>query len=100
MPAILVQHHVTDFKTWLKGFEEHEPKRKEASVTNASVWQAEDDPNNVIILLECTDLAKIKRFGESEDLKQVMAKVGVIGKPTMTVLTGGLKYPRQAGQHA
>lgn len=98
MPAILINHRVNDFNTWLKHYEEHEPKRREASVTNSYVWQTETDPNNVWVVLECTDLAKIKRFGESEDLKQTMAKAGVIGKPTMYILTGEIKYPKQAGQ--
>jgi len=100
MPAILVNHRVADFKTWLKVYEEHEPVRRAATATNSTVWQAQDDPNNVFIVIECTDLAKIKAFAESEDLKQTMAKAGVIGKPTMQVLTGGLKYPLQAGQRA
>ena len=100
MPAILVNHRVADFKNWLKVYEEHEPVRRAASATNSTVWQAEGDPNNVFIVIECTDLAKIKAFGQSEDLKQTMLKAGVIGMPTITVLAESFKYPRQAGQRA
>ena len=100
MPAVLIIHRVADYKTWLKHYEDHEPKRVEASVTKSVVWQAEGDPNNVYILMQCTDINKMKRFGESDELKQTMAKAGVIGKPTIQLLVGELKYPRQAGQHA
>jgi len=96
MPAILINSRVADFKVWQRVFEEHEPVRKAASVTSATVWQAQDDPNNIFVLLECTDLGKIKLFGESEELKMAMARSGVLGQPTMNILGECWKYPRQA----
>lgn len=100
MPAALMNFRVNDFKSWLKYFEDYEPKRREATVTSAIVWQAEGDPNNVRLLLECTDLAKLKRYGQSDELKQYFVKAGVIGTPEMYWLSNGMKYPKQAGQRA
>jgi hypothetical protein len=99
MPAILVNHRVADFKTFIKVYEEHEPLRKQASVTNSTVWQAEGDPNNVFAVIEFTDPAEFKHYSDSAELKQALGRAGIIGQPVMTALAGGLKYPRQASMH-
>ncbi len=96
MPAILINSRVADFKQWQKTFEENEPMRQAAGITSASVWQAHGDPNNIFMVLECTDIARVKRFNESEELKQAMAKAGVLGQPTVSFLGECWKYPRQA----
>ena len=42
MAAVLVNHTVNDYNSWLKAFEAHEPARREAGVKAAAVWQAAD----------------------------------------------------------
>jgi hypothetical protein len=96
MPAILVNHRVADFKTFLKVYEEHEQLRKEASVTGSMVWQADGDPNNVFAIIEFRDVAKFRQYSESPELKQALKRAGIVGQPTRTMLADVLKYPRQA----
>jgi len=100
MPALLVNHRVADFKTFLKVYAEHEPLRKEVSVTNSTVWQAEGDPNNVFAIIEYSNPAKFEKYSESAELKRALGRAGIIGQPTRTMLAAGLRSPRQAGQRA
>ena len=86
MAAVLVNHTVNDYNSWLKAFEAHEPARREAGVKAAAVWQAADNPNNVFILMEYENRERIERFAASEDLKQAMLQAGVKGAPAITHL--------------
>jgi len=97
MAAILVNHVVEDYNSWLKFFEEHEPARREASVQGTAVWQAADNPNNVYVLMEYGDQARIERFAASDDLKQTMQRAGVKGAPTITYLGNVRWYQAMRG---
>jgi hypothetical protein len=46
------------------------------------LFRSQDDPNEVVILLEVSDLAKAKAFAASPDLREVMAKAGCATNPT------------------
>lgn len=39
MPLLHIEHGVTDLNTWLKAFDEFEPQRKEAGVTQVRIGQ-------------------------------------------------------------
>lgn len=82
MAYLLVHHNVQDFAKWKPVFDEHGPVRKEqASSQGGYVFQSTDDPNELIILLEVSDLQKARAFVESDDLRQIMERGGVVTQP-------------------
>jgi len=86
MNYLLVHHRVQDFPQWKVVYDNHLPKRQEAGVKEVHLWHASQDPNDVTLLFEASDLPKAKAFAESADLQQIMAKSGVIGKPDVAYL--------------
>ena len=86
MNYLLVHHRVQNFQKWKMVYDEHLPKRQAAGVKEKNLWHADADPNDVILLFEANDLPKARAFAESDDLAQIMAKAGVIGKPDVTYL--------------
>jgi hypothetical protein len=61
----------------------HEQSRRSAGLTNGRVFRSAEDPNDVVVLQDCTDVAKARTWVGSEDLKAAMQKSGVIGSPTI-----------------
>jgi hypothetical protein len=47
------------------------------------VFRSAEDPNDVVVLQDVTDVAKARTWVGSEDLKATMQKSGVIGSPTI-----------------
>lgn len=92
MAAVLMNHRVANFDTWVKVFEEHSALRKQAGSSGSVVWQAADDPNNVFVLVKGVELDNAKAFTQSEDLKQAMQRAGVISQPVVTFLDDAQKF--------
>jgi hypothetical protein len=57
---MLVRHKVREFSEWKRGYDDHSPKRKDAGLTEKYLLQNEQDPNEVIVLFEASDLDKAK----------------------------------------
>lgn len=79
--VMAVTHVVKDFDTWKKGFDEDEMKRSANGLTLRALARGIENPNNVFIFLNVSDLQKAKDFATSPKLKEVMKKLGVMGKP-------------------
>lgn len=56
---MLVRHKVKDFSEWKPGYDEHLPKRDAASLTEKYLLQSDQDPNEVILLFEASDLDNV-----------------------------------------
>ena len=83
MAKLMVQHKVRDYAAWRPGFDAHETSRVGAGITNGRVYRKAEDPNDLVLLFDVADGAKAKSWTESEDLKTVMQKVGVLGAPSI-----------------
>lgn len=57
--------------------------QRRSDVLAESVYQAEDDPNDVTVTHEFTSLAEAKALVGSAELGQTLDKAGVIGTPTI-----------------
>ncbi len=79
--VMAVTHAVKDYDKWKKGFDEDEMNRSASGLTLRALARGIDNPNNVFIFLNVSDLQKAKDFGASPKLKDVMQKLGVMGKP-------------------
>jgi heme-degrading monooxygenase HmoA len=83
---MLVRHKVKDFSAWKAGYDDHLPKREAAGLTERYLLHSDEDPNEVFVLFEAADLDKARAFAASEELREVMQHVGVIGKPDIDFL--------------
>jgi hypothetical protein len=63
--------------------QEHEQNRHSAGITNGRVFRRAEDPNDVVVVQDVTDVAKARTFVTSEDVKSAMQKSGVIGSPSI-----------------
>lgn len=86
MAFLLIRHKVRDFNTWKTGYDDHQPKRTEAGLSEKYLLRSSDDPNEVVILFEAQDLNRAKTFAASSDLREKMQEVGVIDKPDIYFL--------------
>ncbi len=86
MPYMLVRHKVRDYDKWKPIYEEHGATRKASGSKEARLFRNADNPNEMIILFEWDDLAKARKFAQSEDLIKTMQKAGVSDKPDIYFL--------------
>ena len=86
MPYLLVRHKVKDYSSWKSGFDDHASTRRESGSRGGHVFRSADDPEEVVVLLEWDDLDNARAFAESDDLRETMRRVGVIGRPDVYFL--------------
>jgi hypothetical protein len=89
--TVIVTHEVKDYAVWKKGFDAHGSFRTKAGFSTQGVYCDVKNPNWVTVVGEFPNAAAAEAFFTSQDLKDTMAKVGVIGKPDVKVLTVGAK---------
>jgi hypothetical protein len=83
MATMFVRHTVADYKAWRKVYDELAPIGKDHGVTNAAVYQAADNPNDVTVTHDFSTVEEARKFAAADGLKDAMAKAGVIGAPTI-----------------
>ena len=86
MLYILVRHKVEDWDKWKPIYDEHGATRKAGGCQRTHVFRNDQDPNEVVILLEWDDLGRARQFYESEDLRQTMQRAGVTDQPDVYFL--------------
>lgn len=57
--------------------------RVSAGITKGRVFRSAEDPNDVVVVMDAADVAKVRSWMSSNDLKSAMEKGGVIGTPTI-----------------
>lgn len=79
---VIITHKVKDFDAWVKVFDqEGAAQRASEGMVDVALARATDDPNNVQLVLDITDMEKAKAALFSESKKQLMTSAGVEGKP-------------------
>ena len=58
MPYFLVRQRVRDYAKWKQVFDEHGGVRETAGSKGKYIYRNSDDPNDVFVLLEVSDLQK------------------------------------------
>ena len=86
MKHLLVRHKVADFAKWKRAFTTHAAARKSAGLKELHVLRSFDDPNDVVMLFAAASVSKAKALISSVDMRVVMQKAGVKGKPEFTFL--------------
>jgi hypothetical protein len=80
---LTIHHKVKDYTAWRKGYDAHEQSRRTAGITNGRVFRSAEDPNDVVVLQDVSDVAKARTWVASADLKTAMQTSGVIGSPNV-----------------
>ena len=83
----VVVHKVADFAKWLAAYEGHDSARLAMGLHNYVIGRGLEDSNMVTVVLRADDTAKAKAFAKDPGLKTAMKKGGVLGAPTITLLT-------------
>jgi quinol monooxygenase YgiN len=81
MAMIVVLHRVKDYRAWRQVYDDFAAFQKAGGVTAESVYQAKDDPNNVLVLHSFDSMAAAEAFVASPELREAMQKAGVEGMP-------------------
>jgi hypothetical protein len=83
--AVVINHKVKDFATWLKAFDgEGADSRANQGLIDLALGRGIADSNLVQIVFDIKDTAKARASIFSEDKKKLMTSAGVIGKPSIT----------------
>jgi heme-degrading monooxygenase HmoA len=86
MASMIIHHRVRDYAAWRPGYDAHESSRGAAGITDGRVYRNAEDPNDIVIVANVSDLAKARAWTASDDLKTAMQKAGVLGAPTIHLI--------------
>jgi hypothetical protein len=83
----VITQKVADFAKWSMAYEGHDSARLAAGLHNYVIGRGFADSNVVIVALKADDTTKAKAFAKDPGLKKAMQKGGVLGAPTISILT-------------
>ena len=86
MSYLLVRHKVHDIEEWKAVFDSHEESRARAGIRTRFLFSNVDDPSEIVLLFEASDMTKVRAFGASRALKDVIQYGGVVGDPDFSYL--------------
>ncbi len=86
MPYVLVRHRVEDYERWKRVFDEDGARRRESGCRGGLLFRSEEDPSEVVILLEWEDLDAARRFSASEGSAAAATAAGVVDEPDVYYL--------------
>lgn len=89
MSVVIVHIKTKEYSAWKSGFDNTEEMRKAGGLTNTRILRSTDDPNELFIESDTSDVAKAKQFLTSPDVRSSMEKSGVIGQPEIHFLNLG-----------
>jgi len=83
MTQFIVKHKVADYPSWRKAFDDHKTTRVNQGVQSSKVFQASENPNDVMVYFEWDSEEHARSFAASEDLKETMKRAGVLEQPSI-----------------
>jgi hypothetical protein len=78
---LIVKHQVQDFSIWKPAFDAHKSEQLKHGLHLIGLLQNTDNKNDLTIHFDVKDLELAKQFMHSAELRDVMQKAGVMGKP-------------------
>lgn len=79
MTYMIARHRVADFSQWKSVFDSHSAAQQEAGLNVKQVLRNIDDPDDVFVLFEITDLESARAFVSSSEVPKAKEESGVIG---------------------
>jgi hypothetical protein len=87
MMYLLVRHKVADFDRWRRVFDSHAKAQEEAGLRVEKVVRNIDEPSEVILWFEVTDLEKARGFVSSPEVPDAREDSGVLDRPDLYFLS-------------
>jgi hypothetical protein len=87
MAYLLVRHKVADFSTWKRVFDSHSAAQKEAGLIVEKVLCNVDEPDEVFLWFEVTDMEKARAFVTSAEVPEAKGQSGVVDEPDLYFLS-------------
>lgn len=84
---MFVRLDVVQFSEWVKVYDGFAPARKAGGITQSTVWQSADDPNDVTIINDFPSLEQARAFAASGPLRDAMRNAGLKGPPQVWFAT-------------
>jgi hypothetical protein len=78
---MFVRLEVVQFSEWVKTYDGFAPARKAGGITESTVWQSADDPNDVLIINDFPTIEQARTFAASGELRDAMRNSGLRGPP-------------------
>jgi hypothetical protein len=86
MAYLLVKHTVKSFDEWKPVFDQDGSRRQAVGSKGGYVFRNADSPNEIVVLLGFDGADRARKFAASDDLRAVMHRAGVQGKPEVYFL--------------
>lgn len=86
MPYLLIRHTVEDYARWKPHFDQHSIIRQNNGCRGGLLFRDANKPNELVILFEWDNLERARLFSQSQDLREIMRRAGVIGQPEVSFL--------------
>ena len=86
MCMLIIRHKVKDYGKWRPMFDKHSLMQKAAGLSNPRVFRSADDKSEIVVVFDTKDTKRAKDFAASPDLRETMAKAGVMDDPTIYFL--------------
>ncbi len=86
MNYLLVRHKVADFEAWQRVFDSHAEAQQKAGLRIARVLRNLDDPHEVFLFFEVTDLEGARGFVDSPVASSGREESGVVDEPDVYFL--------------
>lgn len=84
---LVVTHKVANFAKWKSSYDAHDSFRLANGIHNYVIGRGVDDSTMILVATKVDDVAKAKAFAKDPSLKQAMQKGGVIGNPSISLIT-------------
>jgi hypothetical protein len=94
MAIAVIRHRVRDYETWRKVYDSAGELQKSAGVTEESVYQSKDDPNDVLVLHMFNTVDEAARFMERPELREAIQSSGVEGVPRVEIFEEAKRLAR------
>ena len=69
-----IHFKVKDFHAWHACYNPREKDRASAGITKSKVFRSADDPNDMLILQDVTDVSKARTWYGSSEMRTVMER--------------------------
>jgi len=89
MPYLLIRQNVADYEQWKSAFDSLSVTRQANGSRGGQLFRNASDPNELVILLEWDVLEKARLFAQSEELREVMQRAGVVDHSAVSFLKDG-----------
>lgn len=83
----VITHKVANYAKWLVAYEGHDSARLASGIHSYVIGRNLDDSNMVMVVTRVDDTAKAKAFAKDPSLRAAMKKGGVVGAPTISLMT-------------